>query len=970
MSDEARRKEFWANEGELVAVGANAPVVLDDPDVLWLVEQGSVDVFSLHRHEGTQIAPRRYLWSSDAGGCLLGFGEEDSGHVELLAVGTSGTQLRKLSIARVQQIGRDEHTRPYVRDLVERFVSNLSASDTKLRRPQLNVLMKPGESHTLSDGQRAGANHCLVWVHLVAGTVRFAGSEDVTMEASDAILPLGPGLWLEAAGDDVQLETGGTDRALELGGALDGLSRLRSLFLALATADAHRELDAEAERLLRKASSDLHARQHALTHFASLLTRREAAVEAAEVDDNLLAACRIVGEPSGIPFKAPPSWETATHTRDELAAICRASGVRYRQVRLTGEWWRRDAGHLLASYADTEEPVALIRRGRRYVAVDPEDGSSRPLTAELRRRLIKLAFVFYRPFPAQTIGGRDLLRMALYDLRPDLRGILMLGFISGLLGLLMPVATGQMVGSVIPSAQPDQVITLTLGLVAVHLGVSLFDLARAFLLVRVEGQSNAVLQAGVVDRLLALPVPFFRAFPVGDLTQRAFSINTARTLLSGATATSILAGMFSSLNLLLMLYYNWRLALLAMLVFAVALVVVVGLSIPAVRLQRVTLDVQGKVGALVFQLIGGIAKLRVAGAESRAFAVWADKFRDEKALTYRQRRYQNAVKVFNDVLPLLASLGLFATAGHLLNTGHVIDTAEFIAFNAAFGTFFAASVQLSSTVNVVLSVKPTIDRAKPILEAVPEVDAAKPDPGELVGSIEVDHLHFRYDPDGPLILDDVSISAEPGEFIALVGPSGSGKSTTMRLLLGFEEPESGVVYYDRQDLASIDVSAVRSQIGVVLQDSRLTHGSIFENIVGTSPLTIDDAWEAAEMAGIADDIKAMPMNMHTIVAEGGATFSGGQQQRLLIARALVRRPRIVFFDEATSALDNASQEQVSASLDELHTTRVVVAHRLSTIRHADKICVLQDGRLVQQGTFDELVAKPGLFADLVARQRL
>jgi ABC-type bacteriocin/lantibiotic exporter with double-glycine peptidase domain len=253
---------------------------------------------------------------------------------------------------------------------------------------------------------------------------------------------------------------------------------------------------------------------------------------------------------------------------------------------------------------------------------------------------------------------------------------------------------------------------------------------------------------------------------------------------------------------------------------------------------------------------------------------------------------------------------------------------------------------------------------------VPEVDAAKPDPGELMGRIEVDHLHFRYEEDGPLILHDVSFAAEPGEFVALVGPSGSGKSTTMRLLLGFEQPASGVLYFDGQDLASVDVSAVRSQIGVVLQDSRLTHGSIFDNIVGTAPLAIDDAWEAAEMAGIADDIRAMPMQMHTIVAEGGATFSGGQQQRLLIARALVRKPRIVFFDEATSALDNASQQLVSNSLDALHTTRIVVAHRLSTIRHADRICVMQNGRLVQMGTFDELVAKPGLFADLAARQRL
>jgi NHLM bacteriocin system ABC transporter ATP-binding protein len=967
MRGESRHDDFWAHEGDVIAAGANVPIALSDPEILWRVDEGAVDVFSRRRHEQSETGPRRYLWSSAAGSCLLGFDGED---VELLAVGTSGTRLRRLSVARVREIVRDPDSLPYVRPLVEGFVTDLSRADQTLRRPQLNVLLRPGNEYTLTAGQRTGADRVPVWVQIRAGTLRFAGSEDVVVEAGDGMLPLGPGLWLEAVSDDVRLETVDTDQALHSGGALAGLSRLRALFIALATAEMQRESAAERERLLRKASSDRRSRERALTSFASLLTPIESAVEAAETEDNLLAACRIVGAPAGIRFKAPPRWETATRTREALPAICRASGVRYRQVRLTGKWWRKDAGQLLGSWADTEEPVALVRRGRRYWAVDPEDGSSRPLTEELRRRLLKLAFVFYRPFPNEPIGGRDLLRMALGDLRPDLRDILLLGLIAGLLGLLMPIATGQMVGSVIPSARPDQVLTLALALVAVHLGVALFDLARAFLLVRVEGESNAVLQAGVVDRMLALPVPFFRAFPVGDLTQRAFSINTARTLLSGATATSILAGIFSALNFLLMLYYDWRLALLATLVFLVALAVVVGLSLPAVRLQRKALDVQGRVGALVFQLIGGIAKLRVAGAESRAFAEWAERFREEKELTYRQRSYQIGVKVFNDVLPLLASLSLFAAAGHLMNTGHSLDTAAFIAFNAAFGTFFAAAVQLSNTVNVVLSVKPTIDRAKPILQAVPEVDAAKPDPGELMGRIEVDHLHFRYEEDGPLILHDVSFAAEPGEFVALVGPSGSGKSTTMRLLLGFEQPASGVLYFDGQDLASVDVSAVRSQIGVVLQDSRLTHGSIFDNIVGTAPLAIDDAWEAAEMAGIADDIRAMPMQMHTIVAEGGATFSGGQQQRLLIARALVRKPRIVFFDEATSALDNASQQLVSNSLDALHTTRIVVAHRLSTIRHADRICVMQNGRLVQMGTFDELVAKPGLFADLAARQRL
>jgi ABC-type bacteriocin/lantibiotic exporter with double-glycine peptidase domain len=229
-------------------------------------------------------------------------------------------------------------------------------------------------------------------------------------------------------------------------------------------------------------------------------------------------------------------------------------------------------------------------------------------------------------------------------------------------------------------------------------------------------------------------------------------------------------------------------------------------------------------------------------------------------------------------------------------------------------------------------------------------------------------VSFRYGADGPPILEDVSLSVEPGEFVALVGPSGSGKSTLLRLLLGFDSPSTGTVYYDGHDLASVDVSAVRGQIGVVLQSSRLMAGDVFTNIVGSAPLTMDEAWAAAEMAGVADDIRAMPMGMHTLVSDGASTLSGGQRQRLLIARALVRRPRLVFFDEATSALDNRSQEIVSRSLERTNATRLVIAHRLSTIRHADRILVIERGHVVQAGSFDALARQPGLFAQLIARQ--
>jgi ABC-type bacteriocin/lantibiotic exporter with double-glycine peptidase domain len=332
--------------------------------------------------------------------------------------------------------------------------------------------------------------------------------------------------------------------------------------------------------------------------------------------------------------------------------------------------------------------------------------------------------------------------------------------------------------------------------------------------------------------------------------------------------------------------------------------------------------------------------------------------------------------VFNTMMPIITTVALFWLASSLIQStnpaemigGSGLTAGDFLAFNVAFGTFIGGVTSLSNTVVEVLDIVPLWQRSQPILTAEPEVDLTKSDPGQITGNLRVDHVTFRYREDGPLILDDVSLEARPGEFIALVGASGSGKSTLLRLLLGFEMPISGTVYYDGQDLSGLDVSAVRRQLGVVLQNNRINAGSIFENIASGALIGLDDAWTAAEMAGLADEIRALPMQMHTLISEGGSNLSGGQRQRLVIARALALQPHILLFDEATSALDNRTQAIVSQSLDRLNVTRIVIAHRLSTIRNADRIYVLSSGRVVQQGNFEELAHQPGLFAQLIRRQ--
>jgi ATP-binding cassette subfamily C protein len=544
--------------------------------------------------------------------------------------------------------------------------------------------------------------------------------------------------------------------------------------------------------------------------------------------------------------------------------------------------------------------------------------------------------------------------------------VLLFALAVGLLGMAPPIAAGILFDTIVPASDRRQLLVVTLGLLVSAVAAALFQLSRDVALLRLEGKMSATIESGIWDRLLSLPASFFRRFAAGDLAVRATGIGTIRQHLGEVVVSSLFASVFSLVNLGLLFCCDVRLALVAC-GLVILVLGITGLSVYLqLPLQRAVFTIRGKIAGMVLQFITGISRLRVAAAEERALARWARDFSEQKRCAYRSRCIGNRFAVFHAVVPLVSTLTVFATVGALGEDGPSLGM--FLTFNAAFAQIVAALATLGSTANAVLKVIPVQERIQPILEAVPEVKPAQSDVGELSGEVEISHASFRYQAEGPLILDDVSLHIPPGTFVAFVGPSGAGKSTILRLLLGFELPQAGSIYYDRQDLAGLDPHGVRRQIGVVLQDGRLMSGDILTNILGSSLRTREDAWEAARLSGLDEDIRQMPMGMHTILTEGGGTLSGGQRQRLMIARALVSKPRILLFDEATSALDNRTQAIVSRSLEELKVTRVVVAHRLSTIRKADLICVLEAGRIVQQGTFEELLRQGGLFGELVRRQ--
>ncbi|NEP41687.1 MAG: NHLP bacteriocin export ABC transporter permease/ATPase subunit, partial [Okeania sp. SIO2H7] len=518
-------------------------------------------------------------------------------------------------------------------------------------------------------------------------------------------------------------------------------------------------------------------------------------------------------------------------------------------------------------------------------------------------------------------------------------------------------------------ANEKLLIEIGLGLLAASFGVSIFQLTRGFVTLRLKTISSSTIQAAIWDRLLKLTPAFFREYSTGDLENRVSAISQIRDQLTSTILTTIFTSFFSLLNLVLLFIYSFPLALIAFAIACLTILVTLWSGAIARRKLRSFQEISGEIFGLTVQLIGGVSKLRVGGAEERAFAYWAKKYSQQTRLMLGNQLIEDLVTAFNTALPTVSSILLFTLTVYLIQTQETgLSIGKFLAFNTAFGTFISGATNLSKTIVNIIEITILWERAQPILAATPEVDINKSDPGQLSGRIKLDRLSFRYRSDTPLIINDITIEAEAGEFIALVGPSGSGKSTIVRLLLGFETPVAGTIYYDGRDLSTLDVSRVRRQLGVVLQNVRLNSASIFENIACGALVTLDDAWEAAEMAGFADDIEEMPMEMNTIVSEGGGNLSGGQRQRLLIARALVLKPRILIFDEATSALDNRTQAIVTESLEQLGVTRIVIAHRLSTIRNANRIYVLQGGKVIQHGSFAELASQDGLFANLMARQ--
>ena len=660
--------------------------------------------------------------------------------------------------------------------------------------------------------------------------------------------------------------------------------------------------------------------------------------------------------------------DSLTDFRDRLEYLLRPAGVMCRTVELEKGWYKDCIGALLGTRQDDGSPVALIPRGLSgYAYYDASAGKWIKVSRKNAVLFDRDAICFYKPFPLKKLTVATLVRYVAETLSAaDFVLIALATLATTAIGLLTPKLNSLLMGTVANSQNYRLLFGITVFMISVGISSLLVESIKSLLMTRINTKMSLSVQAATMMRVLSLPADFFKKYSSGELSSRTQQIQSLCTMIVSTVLGTGLTSLFSLLYITQIFAFAPALVVPALCFILATLTISLVSTFWQMRYTKKRMELAAKESGMTYAMIGGVQKIKLAGAEKRMFARWSKLYANQIAMNYRAPLFLRANGAFSAII---ASVGMIVMYFMAVQSG--VSVSDYYAFNTAYGMVSGAFMSLVGIATTLAQFKPIIEMAKPIMDTVPEISDGKVMVDKLSGGIEVSNVSFRYHENMPYVLENLSLKIRPGQYVAIVGATGCGKSTLLRLLLGFETPQKGSVYYDGKDLSTLDLKSLRSHIGVVMQSGKLFQGDIYTNIVISAPkLSMDEAWEAAEMAGIAEDIRRMPMGMHTIISEGSGGVSGGQRQRLMIARAIAPKPKVLMFDEATSALDNITQKAVSDSLDKLKCTRIVIAHRLSTIKACDRILYLGNGGILEDGTYDELIAQNGKFAELVKRQQL
>ncbi len=954
------QRQFF-EKGQKLEVEGNHHFSLKEKNRVWFLEKGSLNLFAIDYKQGVAEGPRTLI-ASFTGPSVLFEMDLDTTY-EILAITEKKSTLWKTNF---QEIEQHLHQEPQP---IANWVNSLADIYKKHPSEEIQTYIEPPERATLEEQHSLALKRAvkpdqknkISWVKVQEGEVEFLGISSLVLNAQQPLFPLTYHAWLKG-------KKAATLQAFEHTTEWrEGLCQFHRTFFDYFIFQKEKADQELAESTFLRQQSEEKNVHHSFLEMASVLNSIES-LEFYGGIDPLFLACQKIGEFQKIKFKMPDQLPETEDVEECISAISKYSKVRYRRVALKGKWWKLDSGPLLAFYTQAYKPVALVRsKSNTYSMIDPETGQKTTLNQTLVKELAPFGYMFYTPFPEKLKTGREMIGFYLRQNSYEFIPLILYSILAALLSLFPPFATEILFDKVIPDTNFPLLWQIAIGLLIAALSASLFIFFRSLIVARIEGKSSNQIQSALWDRLLRLPVSFFRRYSTGNLILRVMSTEQMRALLSGNATRVLFSGTFSLFYILAMSFYAPALTLIAIGVIFLSFLVAAICAVIYARYEKQVFEVQGEINAFVVQIISSVGKLRTVGAEKNAFSKWAEQYAKSRKLILASGNVRNVVKAVNYVLPYTLYLLIF---GYVIINDIHYTIGTFLAFNTAFISFYLAMTDLSNTAFKMVPIFPLWKRTQVIVQEPVEEASNKEAPGSLLGEVSLDEVFFRYAENEPLILNKVSLSISPKEFVGIVGPSGSGKSTLLRLLLGFETPHSGGIYFDGKDLSALSIHQVRKQMGVVLQEEGIVAGSILENLICGGRYPPEQIQEALTVSGFGEDIESFPMGVHTYLSMGGSTLSGGQKQRLLIARALLPHPKILLLDEATSALDNKNQERVIKSITKLDVTRVVIAHRLSTVRNADRIYVIEQGEIVQSGTFEALSAQEGLFAKMLKRQNL
>lgn len=943
----------------MIELEANQRLSFETPGDFWIVEEGKGELFIKEKKGGALT----HLESIRTAEFIFGFPADEA--YEILLITNGKTRLSQHKIATYSHF-------PQNAPKVLRWLHILNPFYEIFGTEAIDVYLKNEEKVALQKGKKLSAMRPhfpeyrgeIRWITVTAGLLALFNLEAFKLTPTDLPYPLTHSAWAQTLSDSA-VTTLSSDEVLSSAHFPLVIATYQAKTLEILKKILHLQAIRDKKQTEERLINDATAVQRSLYKIGSILSEKEPFIFSPR-SSSLFKACHILSKKMDMRFIEPKELSEEASQYEKIQAICLNSKVGFREVTLETGWWKKDSLCLLGFYGEEKKPVALVdKKGGDYVMIDPDTGAKRKMDKEVAAALHTKAFAFYPPFPEKTLSGWDILRFTLKRYKSELFSLLAIGIGGALLSLSVPILTMILFNKVIATYENPLLPHVIFAIVAAVISIAIFLFVRSYAVARLMQLVELLLDSAIWQRLLSLPVNFFRKFTVGNLIQRASAVAEIRVLIGGNTIRVLFSLLFSFFYYLVMLYMSPHLTFYATLTIGFGMVISGYFIFKKLPIQRELSELRGNLDGTVVQLITGVSKIRLSGAEARAFDFWAKDFTKYQTLVYRSRYYDTIINSFVAFLALLTTGVLFIAVAY-----NPLPIGTFIGFLAAFSPFSMAVFEGITLIKDLAAGASYWEKARVIFETQPESYIGKEKPGKLLGEIRVDHVSFQYEKEAPLTLNDVSFYAHPGEFVALVGPSGSGKSTLIRLLLSFEAPLTGSIYYDGKELTALDLLEVRRQIGTVLQHGSLFSGSIYENIVCGGIYSHEEVLEALQYSGFDKDLETFPMGLQTIVQSGGGTLSLGQAQRLLISRALVAKPRILIFDEATSALDNKTQEEVSRRLDEMEVTRIVIAHRLSTVRHATRIYVLDKGKIVQTGTFIELAQQEGVFKQMLHRQLL